>query len=269
MFNNTDATQYPYLFFNKPDNYTNLLSRTICVKNCPKNSSESIECLVGTKVTDCKDLTPYSTSVFFNNFCAPVKEEFLAKVASMFSGFNIQTIFQSLYMNRYVFLMSMGTAFLLSYIFSYLLDLCTWLIVILSIGGVFALGVILSILSWRRYLKLKGETMDDDNRDNLEGNASVYKWIAIGLWCVLTLLLLIIFCLFDRIKLATECLQAASDFVGEQVAITLVPILSVLIIFLFLVYWMVGLAFILSTGELYHNPSYPWGKIKIDKIRYC
>lgn len=262
-----DATQYPYLFFNLPNNLTNILSRSVCVKKCPKESTDVIECLPTSTTADCKSLSAYPSTTFFSTFCAPVSTDLLAKVASMFSGFNIQTFFQSLYSNRFIFLASVGAAFLLSYLFSYLLDWCTWLIVIISIVGVFAMGIFLSVVSWQRYTKLKNEPMDDDNRDNLEGNANIYKWTSIILWIVLTLLLLVICCLFDRIKLATECLQAASDFVGEQVAITLVPVVSVIAIFLFLIYWLVGLAFIFSTGEMYHNKSYPWGKIKLDNIR--
>lgn len=267
VFNNTDATQYPFLFFNMPNNLTNILSRTICVKACPKNENATIECLTTSFVKDCKDLTAYETGTAFKSFCVPNKQELLSKVASMFAGFNIQSIFTSLYINRFVFLACIGVAFLISYLFTYLLDWFTWLIVLISIVGTFAIGIYLSILSWKRYQKLKNEPMGDENKDNLEGNASIYKWIAISLWIILTLLLLMLMCLFDRVKLATECIQAASDFVGEQIAITLVPVLSVLVVFGFMVYWLIGLAFIFSTGELYHNKLYPWGKVKIDNIK--
>lgn len=267
VFNNTDATQYPFLFFNVPNNHTNILARTICVKKCPIDSNETLDCLTTSFVKNCKELSAYPTKTFFNGFCAPVKQDLLATVASMFTGFNLQSIFQSLYSNKFIFLASVFVAFLLSYIFSCLLDWFTWLIVIISIVGVFAMGIFLSVLSWNRYSKLKNEPMTDENKDNLETNASVYKWIAITLWITLTILLLIIACLFDRIKLATECLQAAADFVGEQIAITLVPIMMVIVIFIFLVYWVVSLAYIFSTGELYHNSLYPWGKIKIDNIK--
>lgn len=266
-FNNQDAREYPFVFFNLPNNITNILSRTVCVKECPKNDTSTIACLTTSFVKDCKDLTAYETTVFFKGFCGPMNKDLLAKVASMFSGFNLQSIFTSLYSNRMVFLATIGVAFLISYLFTKLLDWFTWLIVLISIVGTFAVGIYLSILSWSRYQKLKNEPMTDENKDNLEGNAGVYKWIAIILWIVLTLLLLVLLCLFDRIKLATECIQAASDFVGEQLAITLVPVASVVVVFVFLMYWLVGLAFIFSTGDMYHNKSYPWGKIKIDNIK--
>lgn len=185
----------------------------------------------------------------------------------MFSGFNFQSLFQSFSANRYVFLASIAVAFFLSYLFCYLLDWCTWIIVIVSIVGVFALGIYLSILSWRRYAELRDQPKDNDNKENLNENASVYKWIAIILWIILSLLFLVLCCLFDRIILATHVIQAAADFVGEQTAITLVPVLSVVVSFVFLFVWMVGLAAIYSTGQIYHNKDYPWGKIKTEAIK--
>jgi hypothetical protein len=78
---------------------------------------------------------------------------------------------------------------------------------------------------------------------------------------------LMLCCLFDRIILATHIIQAAADFVGEQTAITLVPVLSVVVSFVFFAVWLAGLAAIYSTGEVCHDKNFPWGKIKTDKIK--
>ena len=187
----------------------------------------------------------------------------------MFSGFNLQSFFQSFSASRYIFIAAIGVAFLLSYLFCYLLDWCTWVIVIVSIVGVFALGIYISILSWLRYAKLRDEPKTEDSKDNLIENANIYKWIAITLWVVLSLLFMTLCCLFDRIILATHIIQAAADFVGDQTAITLVPVLSVVVSFVFFFFWLLGLAAIYSTGEIYHNKDYPWGKIKTDQIKYA
>lgn len=245
------------------------MSRTICVKKCPKADNETIECLPTSTVKQCSDLSFYKTTIIFDAFCFPNSKDELAKVASMFSGFNLQSFFQSFSASRYIFIAAIGVAFLLSYLFCYLLDWCTWVIVIVSIVGVFALGIYISILSWLRYAKLRDEPKTEDSKDNLIENANIYKWIAITLWVVLSLLFMTLCCLFDRIILATHIIQAAADFVGDQTAITLVPVLSVVVSFVFFFFWLLGLAAIYSTGEIYHNKDYPWGKIKTDQIKYA
>ena len=74
-------------------------------------------------------------------------------------------------------------------------------------------------------------------------------------------MLLAIVCLFNRIKLAVKVIEAAADFVTDYKEIVLVPILLVIIAGIYSTYWIYGLAWIFSTGEVYHNPNYPWGKI--------
>lgn len=75
------------------------------------------------------------------------------------------------------------------------------------------------------------------------------------------MMFLAIVCLFNRIKLAVKVIEAAADFVSDYKEIVLVPILLVVIAGLYCVYWIYGLAWIFSTGEVYHNSNYPWGKI--------
>lgn len=244
-----------------------MLEKTVCVKECPKEDNATVECLPTSQVTSCSSLTVYKTSTLLDGFCLPIKSQTLAKVASVFSGMNFQSTFHSFSANRYVFMLSLVAAFFISYLFSKLLDWFTWLIVIVSVVGVFALGIYISILSWKRYTALSNEPKDDENQENLTENANFYKWVAISLWCLLSILLLVICCLFDRIVLATQIIQAAADFVGDETAITLVPIISTLSCFFYLAAWLFGLAAIFSTGEIYHNNKYPWGKIKYDNIK--
>lgn len=265
--NGTNATQFPVLYFNPPNNMSHILSKTVCVKKCPKADNETLECLPTSQVKSCSDLQVFTTFKFLDGFCIPIKPELLTKFASMFSGMNFQSVFQSFYANRFVFLATVGVAFILSYLFSFLLDCCTWIIVIISIVGVFGLGIFISIASWNRYQSLKNEPKEDDAKDKLLENANFYKWVSISLWILLSFLLLMLCCLFDRIVLATHVIQAAADFVGDQTAITMVPVLSVVISFIFFVMWLFGLTAIYSTGEIYHSKDYPWGKIKTDKIK--
>ena len=78
-------------------------------------------------------------------------------------------------------------------------------------------------------------------------------------------MLLAIVCLFNRIKLAVKVIEAAADFVTDYKEIVLVPIVLVIIAGIYSTYWIYGLAWIFSTGEVYHNPNYPWGKIRYNE----
>jgi choline transporter-like protein 2/4/5 len=98
--------------------------------------------------------------------------------------------------------------------------------------------------------------------EELSSNAKFYKWLSIGIWIVLTLVLIITVCLFDRIKLAVNVIKAAAEFVGEEKGIILVPIVLFLVKASYVTVHLYGTAAIFSTGEIYHNPDYPWGKIR-------
>ncbi len=183
-------------------------------------------------------------------------------VASLFAGVNSESIFESIYLNRWVILGSFGFAFLLSYFFSFFLQYCTWFMVALSIVGIYGLGIFLSILSWRRYKEIQSQETTPDTEEKISSSARFYKYLAIGLWSLLAILFMAIVCLFNRIKLAVKVIQAAADFVSDYKEVIFVPVVLVLVAVAYLAYWVYGLACIYSTGEVYHNPNYPWGKIK-------
>ena len=160
-----DASQYKYLFFNSPKLTQNILSRTVCVKECPTATTTSIDCLTNANVTRCDTLKAYATHVLFERFCIPDEKELLQAVGSVFAGVNAESIIESLIQNRWIILGCLGFAFALSYFFSFFLQYCTWLIVAISIVGIYALGIYLSILSWSRYKSIMREPMTPENQD--------------------------------------------------------------------------------------------------------
>jgi len=109
-------------------------------------------------------------------------------------------------------------------------------------------------------------TPPPSGEDQYSSNASFYKWVAIGLWIFLSLLLLVIVCLFSRIQLAIHVIMAAADFVTDASGIILVPVLMIVASVLYLGFWIFSGAQLMSTGEVYHNPNFPWGKIRLDDV---
>lgn len=265
-FNGTDATQYPYLFFGVPGIFDGgLLAKTVCVSQCPTADNQTLKCLTTTHVTDCSQVQSYSSYVLMKRFCIPNEQTMLEKVASLFSGFNLESIIESMILNKWIILSSVGIAFLLGYFFTFVLQYCTWLLVIISIAGIFAVGIFLSISSWKKYHTIKAQPVDPNNpssQGNITSSANFYKWVAIGLWAGMGLLALSLCCLFNRIRLAVKVITAAADFVQDYKHVVFIPIILMAIAAAFVAAWCYGLAAIFSTGDIYWNSEYPWGKIR-------
>lgn len=239
------------------------MSKTVCIKECPKNDNQPIECFPTKNVTSCDQLKAYDTFIFAGGFCIPTEKETMATIGALFSGLNIESAIESIYINRYVLLGCLVFAFALSYFFSFFLQHCTWLIVLISIVGVYALGIYVSAVSWRKYQTLKAEASSTKAADDeLITNANFYKYTSICIWSILSLVLIITVCLFDRIKLAVKVIKAAAEFVGDEKAIVLVPMVLFVVKAAYVSVHLYGAAAIFSTGEIYHNPEYPWGKIR-------
>jgi solute carrier family 44 (choline transporter-like protein), member 2/4/5 len=213
-------------------------------------------------VTSCDQLTSYDTFVLAGGFCIPTEKEAMKAVGALFSGVNLESAIESVYVNRYVLLGCLIFAFALSYFFSLLLRYCTWLIVLISIIGVYALGIYISIVSWKKYTSIKSQQSSSTETDDLGYTARFYKWLSIVIWIVLALVSMITVCLFDRIKLAVNVIKAAAEFVTDETGVVLVPISIFLLNVLFVCGHVYGTAAIFSTGDVYHNPDYPWGKIR-------
>jgi len=261
-----DLSAFPYLYFNigivgtKP-----AIASTVCVKECPTDPSQPVYCSPNSKVKDCSDLVPpYAGWTFLKGFCIPNKQEFIDVIGALFTGFNIESILEAVYLNRMMFVYALGIAFLLSYLYSVFLQFCTWLVVVLTLVGIYVVGIYVSIVSWKRYNSLLAEPAADNtsSSDQISSDAKIYKWLAILIWITLSVLLIAIFLLFDRIKLAVNVIMAAGDFVADSTGIVFVPVCMVLLSFAYIGFWLYNLAAIFSTGELYYNPNYPWGKFK-------
>lgn len=262
-----DLTNYPYLYFNRPAIGSGILSKSICVKQCPTGANQTVECFPTQNIKDCSDITSYSSFEFFNGFCIPTEKAVLDAVSSLFSGFNAESIAESVYLNRKIILACFVMAFALSYFFSFFLEHCTWLIVLLSLVGIFALGLFLSMLCWKKHNTLLSEVGQSatEGDDNTKSIAGFYKWSAIGLWILLSMFAIGLVCLCGKIKIAIKVIEAAAQFVSEYKGIILVPIVLIFITAGFVALWLFGLAGIFSTGDVYHNKSYPWGKIKTNE----
>jgi Plasma-membrane choline transporter len=261
--NGTDLTAFKYLFIDVSVS-TNFLKNSVCVKSCPTTANLTVDCAPTFFVPNCQTLTAYDSSVVLNRFCIPSNQTVLQKVGSLFSGFNMESVTESIYANRYILLSSVGLAFVLSYAFTIVLQYCTWLLILISIVGIYVVGIIGGLMCWSKYKSVQQQAVapGSSGADNNQSTAKFYKYMAIGLWtCVVLFTLAIIFALAE-IRLAVAVIQASADFVSDHKVVVFIPILIITVMGAFMLYWSWGLAVIYSTGEIYHDPNYPWGKIR-------
>ena len=265
MTNGTDLTDFKYLFIDVTiDSGLNFLQKSVCVKSCPTTANLVVDCAPTFFVPDCSQLQTYDSSAVLNRFCLPSNQTVLQKISSLFSGFNLESITESIYANRYIIFVSIGLAFGLSYAFTIVLQYCTWLLVLISIIGIYVIGIIGGLMCWNKYKSIQDQATPagSSGAENNESSAKFYKYMALGLWiCVFLFTLAIIFA-FSEIRLAIGVIQSSADFVSDHKSVVFIPVLLIIIMAVFVLYWSYGLAALYSTGELYHDVNYPWGKIR-------
>lgn len=76
------------------------------------------------------------------------------------------------------------------------------------------------------------------------------------LWSLTAIALLAICCLWSRIRLAIQVIQATADFITDYQLVLLVPIINIVILLLFILYWLYSGAYIFSVG----TPEYVEGR---------
>lgn len=185
------------------------------------------------------------------------------KIGKSFAGVNVQSVSESIILNRRVILGSVLLALVLGFGYTFFLQYCTWLVVLVSLLGLFVGGGYTSVLSFKKYRALQASSDSTENQEKMQSLAGFYKWVAYLLWLTLLLLLVAVLCLWSRIKLAVSVMEAAAEFVSQTKTVVLVPALSALIGCGYLAFWLYAFLGYYATGQVTHDPKYPWGKITI------
>ena len=135
------------------DNPANIFKYGVCVRSCPGDASDSIECKKTGTVTACQPLPGqgYSTHEVLN-YCYPnydslpqeAKDNWTA-VTSAINDTSLGGIFADLYEIRWVLLIAAGIAFVATLIYIKFMDWCAfwlaWISVFLILGSLVGTGV--------------------------------------------------------------------------------------------------------------------------------
>jgi len=271
---------YPYLYFANPTKA--YLTQTLCLKSCPISSSVStIECKTNTLHASCAknqhvppqsgDIFYYATKGFVTRLCVPLEGVTAAEDASsaimnanMFEEWisDIKTTWQ-------VIAVSVAVAFVIGLVYMVLMRYCsgvlTWLAIVAFIVGS-------AILGWRFYAEAKtledstaGTSSASNDDSTTEKTIKTDKIIAYICWAIAGASIVMVLCLFGRIRLAIAILKAAADYVKETLIVFLVPIVAVLILAAFFAYWAITAVYLVSAGDPVQIKDSAFGTFDYDK----
>jgi hypothetical protein len=84
-----------------------------------------------------------------------------------------------------------------------------------------------------------------------ENQAGTYlKWVAIGVWIVAALYVVALLCLWRSLHISLSILEAASDFVGTNLRVVLVPIAFFIVNVIVFLCWILALIYVFSVGDI-------------------
>jgi hypothetical protein len=237
-----------------PNNLDLTKRHDLCVKRCPKNESEKIECFTNTNVTDCSKVFSYQTTAVAE-FCIPDVSEYMNGFNDKLKDLGGETVVQDISNSWMLFLICLGAAFLISALYCLLLEYCAGLIITLLILALFGGLITLGFLLKGEYDGIQsGERPGSDNKD-------FYKWGYITSWGLAGLLGCLVCCMWSRIALAIKIIQATADFITDYQQVLLVPVLSTLMFVAYITYWVYTGAYIFSAGKTEFVKGRAFGKI--------
>lgn len=249
---------YKYLYYPNP---MHDLSYTVCVDHCPKNATD-VHCKPNTWVTDCSftmrnadnstsTADAYPSYGFIGRFCLPTAS-YMANATSLIdarikdnfgsAGSDIMTCWTAII---YVMLISIGVSIIYLILMRYCVGVVLWVSILLIFLGLIAFGV---------YMHLRSES---EYNDATEGEAkSDHKYWAYGCYAVAAVFALIVCFMFERIQLAIAIMKAAASFIGDEFTVVLVPVISFFASVGIVIFWVLALAFLYSSGEVKKSDKY-------------
>jgi hypothetical protein len=246
-------------------NITDLVS--VCVKACPPTSTSPLDCYPNVNVTACSKMKVYGSELYMDRICLVKKNTAPGSV-----GNNTETVdlnesekkgeasINDIKTAWPVYLICIALALILSYLYVYSLEKCAGAI-IMTIVGLFVLSFIgLGILIMTSSSSSgSGSNVDEskiktqDKSGNIVGG---FIFIGMGL-----IMLLAVFCLWDRFKLAISVINAAADFLTDYPLILGVPIIGVILTFIYTAYCIVSGVYMWSVGDTRFEEGSPFGQM--------
>jgi len=178
---------------------------------------------------------------------------FSQKFASWISDINV---------TKYAIAASIGWSFILCMLFILFLRICAGFITFLIIATIQAGLIILAI--YFKYMA-KHKNVQDDSA--YETTMNVFFYIFVGLSCTWFIFILV---MCNRIRLAIALIQVTCKYILKNCCIIFIPFLFFFMLLIWIVYWIVMLVFLYTSGEFDKEGSKVIASFKMEKnLIYC
>eukprot|EP00825_Cyclidium_porcatum_P018701 TRINITY_DN2128_c0_g1_i2.p1 TRINITY_DN2128_c0_g1~~TRINITY_DN2128_c0_g1_i2.p1 ORF type:complete len:412 (-),score=21.78 TRINITY_DN2128_c0_g1_i2:104-1339(-) len=145
----------------------------------------------------------------------------------------------------------------------YLSGCMTWGAILLYLGGLLALALFI-MHKGKDYKDQADNTADTDSKDINKNTGRNLLILAYIIWAILGISIVVIMCMFNRIRLAIAIIKSAAIFVGQvPLSIAIPPVIGILQ-FMWLAYWFTVFVFVYSVGDITGSKSSPFATIKWD-----
>jgi hypothetical protein len=238
---NLSGWNYLYWYFNDTGLTTYNLTSTICIQDCPQNSSSPLNCSYEISQTTCDQLMVYESTPLAGRLCIPGNNTLSSALDSgnAFSSSILQQGVSDIMTSWWVLLLVAGLALVFGFLYMFMMRFCsgvvTWGLIIFYFVAVIGFGVV---------------CYGESSNPNISINPEYLSALAYISWGVAGISLLL-FCIFyRRIELAIAVLKCSSEFVENVPTTLMIPPFFFLLSSVFYGYWLFSTVFIIGTNQV-------------------
>ena len=226
----------------------------VCVKECPTEKTEVVECVPTTKVPQCQPATGMEYTTYdFLSYCIPNKDS-LPQAAldnwdslnNAIAGSSFGDMFADIMLAKGALLISIGIAVLITFIYIFLMHYCAFWLSWISVGLIQVSLCAIGYFAW------------DYRRDQIAAepayaDESMATWLSWITWLSLiaaVLYYIVIICSFQSLRVAVAVIQTTASFVADSKRLMLIPILYFGIAIVLSVMFVCGLVCVSSIGDI-------------------
>jgi len=229
---------------------TYIFNYGVCVKSCPKQASDTVECVPTNVANPCVPASSdaYGTDSVFS-YCVPIydtlpysAQQNWEGVKSALEGTTYGGSAVALYESKWAILLSALICLIITFCYVKFMDWCAvylaWFSVILVQASLLAVGFVCMIYR---------------NDMNCDAHSSTCTWLWWGMVAGFVLsgvYFLVILCNWRSLKVAVATIETAADYVADTKRIILVPLIFFIIGIVTFMSWLMALICVASIGDI-------------------
>ena len=247
---------YNHLYINDPANVLDN-SHSVCIKKCPEEIDDEIECITNEFIQNCNQLNVYKSYNFLNRICIPSSKELMKTVKDKVNVSYLNESLEDIRLAWPSYLITLGIVLIICFFFYFFLKYCAGVLVWVMIIGSILAFIFFGVFCWYQYKDLKEDEANKDSADRYK-NLAIVSWVFSGVFILITL------CICSQINLAIRMIKAAARFINSRKSVFLVPLIHTLLIAIFIIFWVISFLYVFSVGSIRHDKGDYFGDIVWD-----